>query len=252
MSAHPPLHSGARPDSAADAPVSPQRQTNEASALAEANARLRLVSEHLVGAEERERTRIARELHDGLGQMLTGVVIQLHAAQGSSDPALAARYTANALALALDGIRQVKSMSFELRPAQLEMLGLVAAVKATLDRQRDHTGVHSVVRVRGTAPRQVLPMHYVGLRILQEALNNVLRHARAGRIVVRLRFNGAESFTLTVGDDGCGYDTAATLAGGLSERNLGLRGMQERAELMGGRLRLRSTPGRGSVVRLSL
>jgi signal transduction histidine kinase len=251
MSAQSPLPVSARPD-AADTPGAPLRDTNAVSALAEANARLRLVSEHLVGAEERERTRIARELHDGLGQMLTGVVIQLHAAQGSSDPVLSARCTANALALALDGIRQVKSMSFELRPAQLEMLGLVAAVKATLDRQRDSTGVHSVVRVRGSAPRQVLPTHYVGLRILQEALNNVLRHAQAGRIVVRLRFNAAESYTLTVGDDGCGYDTAATLAGGLSEKNLGLRGMQERAEMMGGRLRLRSTPGRGSVVRLSL
>ena len=221
-------------------------------ALAAARLRLRQLSAHLVDAEERERTRLARELHDGLGQMFTGVAIQLHAAQGSRDPAQAQRCIAQALALALDGIRQVKALSFELRPAQLAMLGLVAAVKATLDRQRDSTGVHSVVRVRGTPPGQVLPQHAVALRILQEALNNVLRHARAGRIVVRLRFGSADALTLTVGDDGCGFDTAAMLAGGLSEKNLGLRGMQERAELLGGRLRLRSTPGRGSVLRLSL
>lgn len=225
-----------------------------ARALAEANARLRLLSAHLVDAQERERTRIARDLHDGLGQQLTGIVLQLKAALHTTDAAQAERCRDHALDSAQQAIRQVKTLSFQLRPAQLELLGFVAAVKATLDRQRDATGLQSVLRVRGTEPAQLLPAHGVALRILQEGLTNVLRHAQAQHLVVRLRFlaGAADRFVLSMGDDGRGFDVAATLAGGLSEKNLGLHGMLERAELMGGRLRFRASAGRGSVMRLEL
>jgi signal transduction histidine kinase len=223
-----------------------------ARALADANARLRVLSNHLVHAQERERTRIARDLHDGLGQLLTSIVIQLQAARHTADPAQAERCYANALETAQHSIGQVKTMSFQLRPAQLELLGFVAAVKATLDRQRDATGLQAVVRLRGNPPEHVLPSHAVALRILQEGLTNVLRHAGAARAVVRLRFLRDERFVLTLGDDGCGFDLHAVLAGGMSEKNIGLNGMLERAELMGGRLRFRSRPGRGSTLRLTL
>ena len=223
-----------------------------AEALAQANARLRQISARLVDAQERERAHIARELHDGLGQMLTGIVIHLHAANRSESPEQAEQCRANALDLAQEAVRQVKSMSFQLRPAQLELLGFVAAVKATLDRQRDATGLQSFVRLRGAAPQSVLPTHAVALRILQEALNNVLRHAAARRLVVRLHFHDGDRFVMALGEDGCGYDVRAVLAGGISEKNIGLHGMLERAELMGGQLRFRSSIGRGSVLRLSL
>lgn len=223
-----------------------------ARALADANARLRLLSAHLVDAQERERTRIARDLHDGLGQQLTGIVLQLQAARHSSDAAQAERCRDRALDSAQQAIHQVRTLSFELRPAQLELLGFVSAVKATLDRQRDATGLRSVLRVRGSEPTQVLAAHGVALRILQEGLTNVLRHANARRLVVRLHFMAHGHFLLCMADDGSGFDVAATLAGGLSERNVGLFGMIERAELMGGRLRFRATPGCGSVLRLAL
>jgi signal transduction histidine kinase len=83
-------------------------------------------------------------------------------------------------------------------------------------------------------------------------LTNVLRHAAARRLVVRLHFHGDERFVMTLGDDGRGYDVRAVLAGGMSEKNVGLHGMLERAELMGGQLRFRSSIGHGSVLRLSL
>jgi signal transduction histidine kinase len=223
-----------------------------AEALAQANARLRMLSAHLVDAQERECARIARDLHDGLGQVLTGIVMQLHAARRSESPIQAEQCHVDALNLAQQAIQQVKSMSFQLRPAQLELLGFVAAVKATLDRQRDATGLRSFVRVRGQAPQRVVPAHAVALRILQEALNNVLRHAAASQLVVRLNFFEDDRLVMAIGDNGCGYDVRVTLAGGMSEKNVGLHGMLERAELMGGRLRFRSTPGRGSVLRLSL
>jgi len=228
-----------------------ERRRNVA-ALAEANARLRLLSARLVDAEERERTRIARELHDSLGQVLTGVIIHLHAAARSDAPEQQMRCQARAGELAQQAIRQVKSMSFDLRPAQLELLGFTAAVQATLDRQLEASSVRGVLRLRGNDPQHAAPAQAVGLRVLQEALTNVLRHAKASVVVVRLRFLGADHFVLTVGDDGRGFDVNAALEGGLSERNLGLHGMQERAELMGGRLRFRSRIGRGTCLRLCL
>ena len=221
-----------------------------AQALASANTRLRLLSSHLVDAQERERTRIARELHDGLGQLLTGVVIQLQAAGNSQVPDQAERCRRWALELAEQGIRQVKTMSFQLRPPQFELLGFAAAVQATLDRQLEATCVQGGVRLRGVDPHVAGAAQVVALRVLQEALTNVLRHAGARRVLVRVRFVDANRFVLTLGDDGCGFDVKAALGEGLSERNLGLHGMLERAELMGGRLRFRSSPGRGTVVRL--
>ena len=232
--------------------VRQQQMVTAAGALKQANARLRLLSSHLVDAQERERTRIARELHDGLGQVLTSIVIQLRAAEHHQEVRQSGRCRAKALEFALQAIGQVKSLSFQLRPAQLELLGFVAAVKATLDRQRDDTGLRCVVRVRGTPPTAVRPSQGVALRILQEALTNVIKHASATRLVVRINFRTDDHFTLTIGDDGCGFDVQAILKGGISERNIGLHGMFERAELMGGQLRLRSSPGRGSVSRLWL
>jgi signal transduction histidine kinase len=223
-----------------------------AEALADANTRLRLLSSRLVDAQERERTRIARELHDSLGQGLTGIVIHLHAAARSEEAAQTERCLQRALELAQHAIQQVKSMSFQLRPAQLELLGFVPALQATIDRQLEGSGVGGSLRVRGSDPQRASAGQAVALRVLQEALTNVLRHAGAGEVVVRLRFGRGEHFVLTVGDDGRGFDVAATLGGGISQKNIGLHGMLERAELMGGRLRFRSTPGRGSVARLSL
>lgn len=229
-----------------------RERARAAAALADANARLRRMSSRLVDAQERERGRIARELHDSLGQGLTGIVIHLHAAGRSEEPVQRERCLQRALELAQHAIQQVKSMSFQLRPAQLELLGFVAAVQATLERHLDASGVRGVLRVRGHDPQRALGGQAVALRVLQEALTNLLRHANAQQVVVRLRFARGEHFVLTIGDDGRGFDLPATLGGGVSEKNIGLHGMLERAELMGGRLRFRSTPGRGTVVRLSL
>jgi signal transduction histidine kinase len=227
-----------------------RQQTAEA--LEQANGRLRLLSSHLVDAQERERTLVARELHDGLGQVLTSVVIHLHASERSEARPEGERYRQRALELAQQAIRQVKSMSFNLRPAQLELLGFTAAVQATIDRQLEASSVKASLRLRGRDGQRTSPAQAVALRVLQEALTNMLRHARASSVVVRLRFADADRFVLTIGDDGCGFDVDATLAGGLSEGNLGLHGMMERAELMGGRLRFRSRVGGGTVVRLWL
>ncbi|WKB54083.1 ATP-binding response regulator [Eleftheria terrae] len=228
-----------------------QERRRTAEQLGAAYDRLRLLSARVVNAQERERALIARELHDGLGQLLTGIVIHLHAAARSGDPEDARRFAERAAGLAQEAIQQVKSLSFDLRPAQLELLGFSAAVQATVERRLEHSGIAGYVRVRGVDDaRRGRAQQSVALRILQEALTNVVRHAQARTVVVRLRFAGSQRLVMTVADDGRGFDVARTLAGGVSEKNLGLYGMAERAELVGGRLRWRSSLGRGTVLQL--
>lgn len=227
-----------------------QQETTTEAALERANARLRRLSSHFVAAQERERTDIARDLHDGLGQLLTSIVMQLRAAEHHVEVEKIECCRAIALECAQQAIEQVKSLSFQLRPAHLELFGFVAGIKATLARQSDATGLQYVVIVHGTPPAAVHPSHGVALRILQEALTNVIRHASATHVFVRIKFRNNDHFTLTISDDGCGFDLKATLDGGISARNIGLHGMFERAELMGGLFRLRSKAGRGSVARL--
>lgn len=220
-------------------------------ALASANARLRQLSARLVGAQERERSAVARELHDSLGQQLTGIAIHVQAAM-DSDPDTSRQALDRVLALARQAIDEVKSMSFMLRPAQLEMLGLTAAAQAVLQQQLEGSGVRGAVQRRGTPPEQPTAAHSVAMRVLQEALTNIVRHARASTVLVRLHYRAGGSLCMAVADDGIGFDPEAVLAGGLSRRNLGLHGMIERVELFGGRLRFRSRPQRGTVLRLWL
>ncbi len=220
-------------------------------ALGAANARLRLLSARLIDAQERERSAVARELHDSLGQQLTGIAIHVQAAM-DTDPAATRQALERVLSLSRQAIDEVKSMSFLLRPAQLEMLGLTAAAQAMLQQQLDGSGLRGSVRRRGAQPAQPTPAHAVAMRVLQEALTNAVRHSRASTVLVRLHYRECGLLCMAVADDGIGFDPAATLAGGLSRQNLGLHGMIERVELFGGRLRFRSRPQQGTLLRLSL
>ncbi len=220
-----------------------------AAALAEANARLRRLSARLVDAQERERSAIARDLHDSLGQVLTGIAI--HAQTGLGRGAAEAQAALQQVVeMARHAVDEVKTLSFALRPAQLEMMGLSAAVKAALDRLGG--SVRATLIRRGVEPTGAQPAHAVAVRVVQEALTNVLRHARAGRVTVRLNYLPDGRLCVALADDGVGFDVEAVLGKALDERKLGLRGMLERVELFGGRLRFRSRPGRGTTLRLNL
>ncbi|GAA4406347.1 ATP-binding response regulator [Quisquiliibacterium transsilvanicum] len=214
--------------------------------LEQAYSRLSRVSARLVDAQERERAWIARELHDELGQTLAGVVLQLGAAQRSADPGQARENLQAALTLSRSAMEQVRSMSFSLKPPQLELLGLSATVRGAAERLLDPAGVHGRFEVRGAEPRDGSPRWIAVVRVAQEAVLNAIRHAAPAKVLVRLHFHPEGALTLIVADDGCGFDVAGTLAGGPSDENFGLYGMIERAELAGGRLRLVSRQGRGS------
>jgi signal transduction histidine kinase len=220
--------------------------------LEAAYRRLKKLSARLVVAQERERTLISRELHDQLGQTLTGMVIHLHAAKRAPDPEAARAHTDTAMEMAQGAVKQIKTLSFSLRPAQLDLLGLVAAAKSAVQRIAEPAGLAFSVTARGEEPAELGETASVALRLVQEALNNVVRHAQASHIAVRLRFLGDARIGVLVVDDGVGFDKHAVLDGQTSEHNVGLYGMIERTELAGGRLHIRTRPGCGVAVRAVL
>lgn len=214
-----------------------------------AEERLRELSRGLIEVQEEERRRLARELHDEVGQALTAIGLGLRAAARSRGDG-GRRPIEECLDIVDGAIRQVRNLSLDLRPSMLDDLGLVSALRWLVDRQARLAG-H---RARFDADageddgRLDQAVATAAFRVAQEALTNVARHARAARIAVRLRVR-ARGLALVVADDGAGFDPVATLARG---EGLGLLGMRERASLLGGRLAIRSTPGRGSVVRLTV
>ena len=226
-----------------------ERLTHE---LQEAYRRLKKLSGRLVAAQERERSLISRELHDELGQTLTGMVIHLHAASRAPDEGEASRHRETAVEMAQTAVKQVRTLSFSLRPAQLDLLGLVAATQSAAHRITDAAGVVCRFSSRGDEPGRLGETASVALRLVQEALNNVVRHSHAATVYVRLRFLPMDRIGLLVIDDGIGFDKHELLGGAPSERNLGLYGMIERTELAGGRLAIRTQPGRGVAVRAVL
>jgi signal transduction histidine kinase len=220
--------------------------------LEAAYQRLKVLSARAVAAQERERLLISRELHDQLGQTLTGMVIHLHAAQRAEDAQSALRHTATAMELAQGAVQQVKTLSFSLRPAQLDLLGFVPAVHSAVQRLAEPADLAFRVTSRGDEPADLGEKASVAVRLVQEAMTNIARHAKATRVEVRLRFLPHGRIGLLVVDDGVGFDKAAVLAGQPGEHNVGLYGMMERTELVGGRLQIRARPGRGVAVRAVL
>ena len=217
--------------------------------LQAAYARLKELSARFVLAQERERSHISRELHDQLGQTLTAVVIHLHAAERAPDADAAHKHSATAAELANGALQQLKTLSFSLRPAQLDLLGLVPAVQSAMQRIAEPAGLECEVTTRGREPAKLEENAAVAVRLVQEALTNTVRHARAALVRVRLRFLPRGRISVLVLDDGVGFDKGAVLNGQQSERNIGLYGMIERTELAGGRLHIRTRKGRGVAIR---
>jgi two-component system, NarL family, sensor histidine kinase UhpB len=197
-----------------------------------------------LAAQEAERLRVARELHDEIGQTLTAVTIQAERA-ADGDPALlpdALRGVAGAVGETLDEVRRIAR---ELRPEALEDLGLVNALIALSARVDAQMGPRVKRELQGTLPPLSAEVELVLYRIAQESLTNALRHSDAGSVTVSLEAN-ADSVTLRVADDGTGMPEQLPAA------TAGIAGMRERALLVGGRFTIDSRPGQGTEVRLSI
>jgi signal transduction histidine kinase len=200
----------------------------------------------LVEVQETERTLIARELHDQIGQTLSAVKVNLEAMHREvRDSALLAR-VAEGIAAVERAVEQVQTLSFDLRPSLLDDLGLAAAVDAYTKRRAGPAGLSLglAIAVDRAVSKEV---EVACFRVVQAAVTNVVSHARAKRLDVELRTDGS-CLRLAVRDDGVGFPVRALQATAPVERRLGLVGMRERAQYVGGELEIESRPGAGTLV----
>jgi PAS domain S-box-containing protein len=210
-------------------------------------------SRRLIAAQEAERRRIARELHDQIGQVLTALKLNTHAIQSARDGREAGPLIADNLKMLDEALEQVRDLSVELRPLLLDDLGLVTALRWYVDRQTQRTGVLAEFISDSLEPdlRLTSELETACFRIAQEALTNVARHAHAKLVTVRLSRNGP-SLILLIEDDGVGFDIEALQGQALANATLGLRGMQERAHAVGGRIKIDSATDKGTQVFVEL
>jgi PAS domain S-box-containing protein len=203
--------------------------------------RLQILSQRLVEVQESERRTIARELHDEIGQALTGLKLMLDMATRSPAEDIGESLR-EALAL-VDGLMtQVRNLSLDLRPTMLDDLGLLPALLWHCGRYTDQTGVHVDFRHTNLEGRRFgSKVETAAYRIVQEALTNVARHADVDKVTVRL-WAEQDSLNVQIEDQGAGFDLERAMV----KESSGLVGMRERAVLLGGELTIESTPGTGT------
>ncbi|HLH21454.1 MAG TPA: sensor histidine kinase [Chloroflexota bacterium] len=207
---------------------------------------LQALSLQVIDAQEAERKRIARELHDETAQTLTSLLVRLRILERAGDPAQVRTSTAELRELTLRALEEVRNMARELRPTTLDDLGLVAAAQSYTERCAELLGFAVSFRAGSFTQRLAPHVELVLYRVIQEALTNVARHANARHVEVWLTQENGRAVA-TIRDDGVGFDVEGVLAS--KERGLGLFGMQERMALVGGRLQLSAWPNRGALVR---
>jgi signal transduction histidine kinase len=218
-------------------------------------ARLNALNQ-VVDAQEMERKRIARELHDATGQSLTAIALGLRGVEmhieNFDSPQLGLQgkvheiktYSTNALG-------ELHQIIADLRPQILDDMGLAAALKWYVQNYQQRRSLPTDLVVEGSPFR--LPAEYetVLFRITQEALTNIAKHARATRVVVTLSFSPAD-VRLTVQDNGRGFDPEQALQRDGRNAGWGLLGMRERASLIGGQVVVESSPGQGACIRVTV
>jgi signal transduction histidine kinase len=213
--------------------------------------RLEVLSRRLLEAQEMERRRVARELHDEIGQVMTAVKIHLQAMQRTVSPEVPLPRLKESLDIVDRALQQVRNLSLELRPAMLDDLGLVSALRWYVDRQANRAGFQGHFSAEPPDIQVAAELATGCFRIVQEAFTNILRHAQAGQVTVELRADNRE-LHLAVRDDGRGFDPAAAWQRAARGGSLGLLGMEERVHLLGGRMDLRSQPGQGTEIEVHL
>ena len=203
-----------------------------------------------VTAQELERERISRELHDETGQALTSLLVQLKVLERLRDPSAIAQQAQELREIVVGTLEEVRRLARDLRPAMLNDLGLTPTLDGHIKTFRRKTNLdiefEAVVAENFRLPGDVELALY---RTVQEALTNVARHANATKTLVLLEAVDS-TVSLSVSDNGCGFDVAAVLQS--NESGVGLLGIRERVELIGGALQIDSAPGQGTRLRVDV
>lgn len=199
----------------------------------------------VIKAQEEERKRVARDIHDGPAQSVANLVLQVEYCQKllEVDPSKVKEELEQLKSVARSNLENIRKIIFALRPMDLDDLGLVPAVKRYLSEFEKASQLEVSFKFMGSERRYSSALEVAVFRIIQESLNNVVKHAKASRVEVILETQPG-SIGAIVRDDGTGF----LVEGGVSENSFGLRGMKERTSLLKGELHISSAPGEGTEV----
>jgi two-component system, NarL family, sensor histidine kinase UhpB len=217
------------------------------------NQQLRMVSERAINAQEEERKRIARSLHDDTGQSLSSLIINLerlenHLPVESADIVERLRALRTMASTSLDSLR---SIIYDLRPAILDDLGLLPAIRWFARTNLEQAGIQVELEFPDELPSLSQPLMTTLFRITQEGVNNIIRHSQARKACISLGLVENEVY-LKISDDGHGFDPAQLSTEAIQKQHWGLLGIQERIELVRGRLSIHSDPQHGTTLMIYL
>lgn len=201
----------------------------------------------LIEAQEEERQKISRELHDEVGQSLTAIKMNLEFLKRQKniiDP-----FLEESIALVDKTINQIRDLSLELRPSMLDDIGLISALKWYINRQGERAGI-DIKFVYNLSEDKVKKELSVNIfRIIQEALTNIVRHSKAKNAYVEIK-EGESYLDITIGDDGIGFNLEEIERNLYRKKSLGILGMKERVFLMNGEITIESKPNLGTIIKI--
>jgi len=206
----------------------------------------------LISAQEDERKRIARELHDDTSQELGALMVELESADlaQAAGKAHDGQHLQSAKSIARRLMMDIRRLVSDLRPALLDDLGLVPAIAWYGEKRLEAVGIEVVMKCDPEEIRLPQSVEITLFRIAQEAISNIVKHSGASRVAIRLR-SSDQRVTLTIEDNGHGFEVSSGDTSKASASGFGLQGIRERVSILGGEFRLRSTPGQGTVVEVS-
>ena len=218
------------------------------SAVKGGKTRLRVLSARVLSIQEEERRHISRDLHDDVGQSLAALKFCLHRLVPMTKGPAAA-LVSECLGMADATLERIRQLSRDMHPPELDALGLEEALRALVEGLRTATGLDVKCHFNGLLARRFAPeVESAAYRIAQEALGNATRHAKASSILLVVE-GSSRGLTVTVRDDGLGFDERDAKRRALKASSLGLISMGERAILAGGKLTVRGNPGHGAIIR---
>src|SRR5947209_2314136 len=211
----------------------------------------RLRASQIINAQEQERKRIARELHDETSQVLTSLLISLAILEESITTQEARDRIADTRKLAHQTLRAIRNLSIDLRPSAVDDLGLLPALRCYVKEYQQKCSIEVEFAAQGFKQRLPAEVETALYRIVQESLTNTARHANAHKVLITMK-EDTDAVYVTIIDDGSGFDIGTLLKTPDQERGLGLAGMNERAVLLDGSLTIHSSPGQGTTIRIRI
>lgn len=205
----------------------------------------------LIRAQDEERRRVAREIHDGPAQTLANIVLRLEISEKllELDPDRVKAELKDLKNLVKSNLQDIRRIIFDLRPLALDDLGIVPAIARYLDNFQENYGINCDLRIEGSEKRILPAMEVALFRLIQEGMTNVAKHARSVKVDISLIYE-EEWLTVRIQDYGVGFQVNSNLTA--SGEHFGLIGMRERVEMFSGRFSVRSTIGKGTTIELSI